>query len=99
MTETTQFASLRQASSKSQNSTPESVKTKLVDNNTYTGVWPFELPDDQRRDTSCPMTLVKKNQVRIKRWPDIIGVGFPKCGTGTMAFLDCHSDIGDGVLI
>ena len=35
----------------------------------------------------------KENQKRIKKWPDIIGVGFPKCGTGAMAFLDCHSDM------
>ena len=35
----------------------------------------------------------KENQKKIKKWPDIIGVGFPKCGTGAMAFLDCHSEM------
>ena len=40
------------------------------------------------------MTRVKdETNRRTKRWPDIIGVGFPKCGTGTLAFLDCHDDI------
>ena len=48
----------------------------------WTGSWPSpsELPVDQRRDTACPYTL--KNEKRIKRWPDIIGIGAPKCGTG-----------------
>ena len=22
--------------------------------------------------------------------PDVIGIGFAKCGTGALAFLDCH---------
>ena len=48
----------------------------------WTGSWPSpsELPVDQRRDTACPYTL--KNEKRVKRWPDIIGIGAPKCGTG-----------------
>ena len=48
----------------------------------WTGSWPSpsELPVDQRRDTACPYTL--KNEKRIKRWPDIIGIGASKCGTG-----------------
>jgi len=60
----------------------------------WSGAWPStrELPANQRRDTACPVTRVK-NKNRVKRWPDIIGVGFPKCGTGTLAFLDCHDDI------
>ena len=27
------------------------------------------------------------------RIPDVIGIGFAKCGTGALAFLDCHPDI------
>ena len=38
------------------------VKTKVVESGKYTGAWPStaELPKSQRRDTSCPMTLVKE---------------------------------------
>ena len=38
------------------------VKTKIVENGKYSGAWPStrELPKIQRRDTSCPMTLVKE---------------------------------------
>ena len=52
-----------------------------------------ELPVNQRRDTACPLTRVNETRKRVKRWPDIIGIGAPKCGTGTIAFFDCHSSI------
>ena len=52
----------------------------------WTGSWPSksELPLDQRRDTACPYTLKNETRQRIKRWPDIIGIGAPKCGTGLL---------------
>jgi len=61
----------------------------------WTGAWPLtsELPVDQRRDTACPLTMLNETSRRVKRWPDIIGIGAPKCGTGTIAFFDCHSSI------
>ena len=52
-----------------------------------------ELPVNQRRDTACPLTKFNETRKRVKRWPDIIGIGAPKCGTGTIAFFDCHSNI------
>ena len=52
-----------------------------------------ELPVNQRRDTACPLTKINETRKRVKRWPDIIGIGAPKCGTGTIAFFDCHSSI------
>ena len=38
------------------------VKSKIVESGKYSGAWPStrELPKTQRRDTSCPMTLVKE---------------------------------------
>lgn len=41
------------------------------------------------------MTLNRTDEEpkRVKRWPDVLGVGMPKCGTGTLAFFDCHSKI------
>ena len=52
----------------------------------WTGSWPSksELPLDQRRDTACPYTLKNETRKRINRWPDIIGIGAPKCGTGLL---------------
>ena len=44
------------------------------------------------QDTACPSvkrTRLEKNLVF--RWPDAVGIGFPKCGTGTLNFIDCHS--------
>ena len=46
----------------------------------------------EQRDTACPYTL-NFNGNRTERWPDAIGIGFSKCGTGTLHFLDCHSNI------
>ena len=63
----------------------------------WTGIWPheFELPFDERRETACPMTLNESHldTKPFKRWPDVVGVGMPKCGTGTLAFFDCHPAI------
>jgi len=46
-------------------------------------------------DTSCPVQIrdYPKLDPPIKRWPDAIGFGFGKCGTGALAFLDCHPKI------
>ena len=46
-------------------------------------------------DTSCPVQIrdYPKWDPPIKRWPDAIGFGFGKCGTGALAFLDCHPKI------
>ena len=30
---------------------------------------------------------------RVDKWPNIISIGFGKCGTGSLAFIDCHSEI------
>ena len=77
---------------------PEWYKTPLAvpkGGEGWTGAWPspIELPQDQRRDTACPYTFRNEKRHRIKRWPDIIGIAAPKCGTGTMAFFDCHKKI------
>ena len=77
---------------------PEWYKTPLAvkkGDEGWTGSWPspIELPNDQRRDTACPFTFRNETRNRIKRWPDIIGIAAPKCGTGTMAFFDCHKKI------
>ena len=77
---------------------PEWFKTPLAEKKGkegWTGAWPapLELPLDQRRDTACPYTFRNETRNRIKRWPDIIGIAAPKCGTGTMAFFDCHKKI------
>ena len=52
----------------------------------WSGGWPpkLELPPDQRRDTACPFTFKNETRKRIQRWPDIIGIGIPKCGTGRL---------------
>ena len=42
-------------------------------------------------DTSCPLTIKSRlNKTLVHRWPDAIGIGFPKCGTSVMDFIDCH---------
>ena len=43
-----------------------------------------ELPKNQRRDTACPFTYKNETRHRIKKWPDIIGIGAPKCGIGKL---------------
>jgi hypothetical protein len=45
-----------------------------------------------RQDTSCP--LAQNENRRIDKMPNLIAVGFAKCGTGSLSFLDCHSQIG-----
>ena len=63
----------------------------------WTGYWPSnydEMPLSEHRDTACPLTqVVHKSQPRKERFPDVIAIGAPKCGTGTLAFFDCHSSI------
>ncbi|CAG5078247.1 Oidioi.mRNA.OKI2018_I69.PAR.g8940.t1.cds [Oikopleura dioica] len=44
-----------------------------------------------RQDTSCPLAQNEKG--RIDKMPNLIAVGFGKCGTGSLSFLDCHSQI------
>ena len=51
------------------------------------------MPESERRDTACPVTKDIKGRKRIEKYPDVIGIGVPKCGTGTLAFFDCHSKI------
>ena len=44
--------------------------------------------------TGCPITVSRYSpSQKIKRFPDAIGVGFAKSGTGTLSILDCHPDI------
>ena len=49
------------------------VKTEVVESGKYTGGWPIteELPVSQRRDTSCPMTLVKERMNLTLLGPDV----------------------------
>ena len=61
----------------------------------WTGYWPSnydEMPASEHRDTACPLTRVPITK-RKERFPDVIAIGAPKCGTGTLAFFDCHSSI------
>ena len=46
-------------------------------------------------DTGCPVQIrnFTNTKPKKKRWPDAIGIGFAKCGTGSLAFLDCHPSI------
>jgi|ERR1712130_507877 len=46
--------------------------------------------DDKLLDHACPVTVRASVKEQKNRIPDIIGVGFAKCGTGALAFLDCH---------
>ena len=99
--ETTKSTSLKTTSSSTVSTTtvdPEWYKTSLAvrkGDEGWTGAWPspIELAENQRRDTACPFTFRNETRHRIKRWPDIIGIAAPKCGTGTMAFFDCHKKI------
>ena len=44
--------------------------------------------------TGCPVTISKYSEAeKVKRYPDAIGIGFAKSGTGTMASFDCHPNI------
>ena len=43
-------------------------------------------------NTACPFTPKSRFLKTLEqRYPNAIGIGFPKCGTSTMSFLDCHS--------
>ena len=46
-------------------------------------------------DTACPYQIrsTQDPAKQRKRFPDAIGIGIAKSGTGSMAFLDCHSKI------
>ena len=35
----------------------------------------------------CPFTIRASTKPRVHRVPNVVGVGFAKCGTGTLAFL------------
>ena len=41
-------------------------------------------------DHACPMTIRRSTGKLIRKPPDVIGIGFAKCGTGSLDFLDCH---------
>ena len=47
----------------------------------------------KRLDTSCPLRLKKRMKHRVEKWPNVISIGFGKCGTGSLAFIDCHPDL------
>merc|ERR1712241_201987 len=49
--------------------------------------------NDKLLDHACPMTVRSGVGSLRHRFPDVIGIGFAKCGTGAMAFLDCHPGI------
>ena len=56
-----------------------------------------EIMDKARDDeittaTTCPM-VIRKETEQVHRLPDVIVIGFEKCGTGTVSFLDCHPDV------
>ena len=43
-------------------------------------------------NTACPLTSkYRLSQPLQQRWPDAIGIGFPKCSTSATSFIDCHS--------
>ena len=42
---------------------------------------------------ACPVEIRKSLEPLEKRLPDVVGVGFAKCGTGTLQFLDCHPGV------
>ena len=47
-------------------------------------------------DSSCPFQVrstTNPSKRELKRFPDAISIGIGKCGTGSIAFLDCHSKI------
>ena len=57
-----------------------------------------EIMDKARDDeittaTTCPMVIRKETEEQVHRLPDVIVIGFEKCGTGTVSFLDCHPDV------
>ena len=43
--------------------------------------------------TACPRERKNDENNETKKWPDAIGIGVPKAGTGTLSFLDCHPDV------
>ena len=62
----------------------------------YTGAWgiPSEVASSRHRDTACPLTPKERLEKDLKvRWPDAVGIGFPKCGTSSLGFVDCHSKL------
>ena len=44
-------------------------------------------------DTACPVNIKSSALKRERRFPDAIGIGAAKCGTGSLMFLDCHPNI------
>jgi len=36
---------------------------------------------------ACPFTIRASTKPRVHRVPNVVGLGFAKCGTGTLAFL------------
>jgi len=49
--------------------------------------------NDKLLDHACPYTIRSSTETPRHRVPDVIGVGFAKCGTGALAFLDCHPHV------
>ena len=50
-------------------------------------------PAREVSETACPYHVAKSTLPRVNRLPDAIAIGAGKCGTGSLAFLDCHPDI------
>ena len=52
------------------------------------------VPETKHRDTACPLTRKERLGKKLEfRWPDAVGIGFPKCGTAALSFIDCHSKL------
>ena len=48
--------------------------------------------DEITTNTACPM-VIRKEAEQTHRLPDVIVIGFEKCGTETSSFMDCHPDV------
>ncbi|CAG5108214.1 Oidioi.mRNA.OKI2018_I69.chr1.g3688.t1.cds [Oikopleura dioica] len=45
------------------------------------------------KHSSCPFTIRSSNKTQKSRFPDVLGIGMAKCGTGSLSFLGCHPQI------
>ena len=70
-----------------------SVHRQIAANLRLTKNWETCFPAPAIGETSCPYHVAKSTLPRVNRLPDAIAIGAGKCGTGSLAFLDCHPDI------
>lgn len=56
-------------------------------------IWDRANNDDVLSDTACLAVLRTSTLQRERRLPDFVAVGYQKCGTETLSFLDCHPNI------